>query len=88
MMMMMRQQPQPGQFVIDELKDSFQIVTVEATATELPAGLDALAVIHRKTSRRNSSSPSTSSCWAAGPVFRRRSIRRRNTSSARAAQQR
>ena len=46
MMMMMRQQPQPGQFVIDELKDSFQIVTVEATATELPAGLDALAVIH------------------------------------------
>jgi ABC-type uncharacterized transport system involved in gliding motility auxiliary subunit len=46
MMMMMRQQPQPGQFVVDELKDSFQIVTVEATATELPSGLDALAVIH------------------------------------------
>jgi ABC-type uncharacterized transport system involved in gliding motility auxiliary subunit len=46
MMMMMRQQPKPGQFVVAEWKDSFQIVTVEPTATELPAGLDALAVIH------------------------------------------
>ncbi len=46
MMMMMRQQPQPGQFIIEEWKDTFDIVTVEPTATELPAGLDALAVIH------------------------------------------
>ncbi len=46
MMMMMRQQPKPSQFVIEEWKESFQIVTVEPTATELPAGLDVLAVIH------------------------------------------
>jgi ABC-type uncharacterized transport system involved in gliding motility auxiliary subunit len=46
MMMMMRQQPKPSQFVVEEWKDSFQIVTVEPTATELPAGLDVLAVIH------------------------------------------
>ena len=46
MMMMMRQQPKPSQFIIEEWKDSFQIVTVEPTATELPAGLDVLAVIH------------------------------------------
>jgi hypothetical protein len=46
MMMMMRQQPQPGQFVVSEWEKTFQIVRVEASATELPAGLDALAVIH------------------------------------------
>src|SRR3954470_24283695 len=46
MMMMMRRQPQPGQFVIGEWEQSFTIVKVEATATELPAGLVALAVIH------------------------------------------
>jgi ABC-type uncharacterized transport system involved in gliding motility auxiliary subunit len=46
MMMMMRQQPKPSQFVTEEWKDSFQIVPVESTATELPAGLDVLAVIH------------------------------------------
>jgi len=46
MMMMMRQQPVPGQFIVDEWKQSFNIVTVEPTATELPAGLDVLAVIH------------------------------------------
>ncbi len=46
MMMMMRQQPQPSQMVINELDDSFKIVKVEATANELPADLDALAVIH------------------------------------------
>ncbi len=46
MMMMMRQQPQPGQYVINELEQSFKIVKVEASATELPADLDALAVIH------------------------------------------
>lgn len=46
MMMMMRRQPQPSQAVMEELGQSFQVVTVEATATELPAGLDALMVAH------------------------------------------
>ncbi len=46
MMMMMRQQPQPGQFVATELAESFEIVTVEPTATSLPAGLDVLLVAH------------------------------------------
>lgn len=46
MMMMMRQQPRPPQFIIDEWKQSFEVVTVEPTANELPSGLDILAVIH------------------------------------------
>jgi ABC-type uncharacterized transport system involved in gliding motility auxiliary subunit len=46
MMMMMRRQPQPSQMVMTELEQSFQIVTVEPTATELPAGLDVLVVAH------------------------------------------
>jgi ABC-type uncharacterized transport system involved in gliding motility auxiliary subunit len=46
MMMMMRQQPKPSQYILEEWKQSFQIVTVEPTATELPSGLDMLAVIH------------------------------------------
>lgn len=46
MMMMMRRQPQPSQTVMTELEQSFQIVTVEASATELPAGLDVLLVAH------------------------------------------
>ncbi len=46
MMMMMRQQPQPGQYVVDEWAQSFNIIKVEEAATELPANLDALAVIH------------------------------------------
>ena len=46
MMMMMRRQPQPSQMIMTELEQSFQIVTVEATATELPAGLDALMIAH------------------------------------------
>ncbi|HEX2855484.1 MAG TPA: Gldg family protein [Opitutaceae bacterium] len=46
MMMMMRRQPQPGQFVAEEWAQSFQIIPVEPTATELPANLDALAVVH------------------------------------------
>ena len=44
--MMMRQQPQPGQMVVTELEQSFQIIKVEPSANELPANLDALAVIH------------------------------------------
>ena len=46
MMMMMRRQPQPSQMIMSELEQSFQIVTVEPTAAELPSGLDALMVAH------------------------------------------
>jgi ABC-type uncharacterized transport system involved in gliding motility auxiliary subunit len=46
MMMMMRQQPQPAQYVVGEWEQSFTIVKIEPTATELPSGLVALAVIH------------------------------------------
>lgn len=46
MMMMMRQQPKPGQFVATEWEKTFQIIRIEPTATELPPGLDVLAVIH------------------------------------------
>jgi ABC-type uncharacterized transport system involved in gliding motility auxiliary subunit len=46
MMMMMRRQPQPAQMVISELEHSVEVVRVEPTATELPAGLDALLIAH------------------------------------------
>src|SRR5688572_16963543 len=46
MMMMMRRQPQPSQMVMTELEQSFQIVQIEPTATELPAGLDIVVVAH------------------------------------------
>jgi ABC-type uncharacterized transport system involved in gliding motility auxiliary subunit len=46
MMMMMRRQPQPSQMIMAELEQSFQIVTVEPGATELPEGLDVLLVAH------------------------------------------
>ncbi len=46
MMMMMRQQPTPGQYVAEEWAQSFNLIKVEATATELPANLDSLAIIH------------------------------------------
>ncbi|MEO6569701.1 MAG: Gldg family protein, partial [Opitutaceae bacterium] len=46
MMMMMRRPPQPSQFVVSEWEQSFQIVAVEPTATELPANLSALVVAH------------------------------------------
>src|SRR5215212_4729384 len=46
MMMMMRRQPQPGQYIVDEWRQAFEIVTVDPTATELPGNLDVLAVIH------------------------------------------
>ncbi len=45
-MMMMRQQPPPGQYVASEWERTFQIVPVDGAATDLPSGLDALAVIH------------------------------------------
>jgi len=45
MMMMQQQRPPPDQLVIDEWAKSFEIVPVSA-AGELPANLDALAVIH------------------------------------------
>lgn len=46
MMMMMRRQPQPGQFVADEWRQAFEIVTVEPTADKLPDNLDLLVVAH------------------------------------------
>lgn len=46
-MMMMQQRQRPtGQLVADEWAKTFEIVPVEASATSLPDGLDALAVIH------------------------------------------
>lgn len=45
-MPMMARRGQEPQFIIDEWQQSFEIVTIEAGATELPASLDALAVIH------------------------------------------
>lgn len=46
MMMMMRQQPQPSHFVVEEWRQSFDLVTVDPSATELPANLDVLVVAH------------------------------------------
>ncbi len=46
MMMMMRRQPQPGQYIVEEWRQSFNIITVEPTAAELPANLDVLVVAH------------------------------------------
>jgi len=43
---MLQQQPSEKQFVIDEWEKNFSIVPVEQTAADLPANLDALAVIH------------------------------------------
>jgi ABC-type uncharacterized transport system involved in gliding motility auxiliary subunit len=40
------QPDQPGQYVVTEWQDTFDIVPVEATATELPPKLDALAIVH------------------------------------------
>lgn len=37
---------QQGQVVAEEWEQSYEIVEVQPTATELPAGLDALAIIH------------------------------------------
>lgn len=45
-MMPMARQGQPGQAVADEWAESFELVPVEATASELPANLDVIAVIH------------------------------------------
>ncbi|MEO7797636.1 MAG: Gldg family protein [Opitutaceae bacterium] len=42
----MRQPPQPSQSVVSEWEQSFQIVPVAPTATELPADLAALVVAH------------------------------------------
>jgi ABC-type uncharacterized transport system involved in gliding motility auxiliary subunit len=45
-MMMMRQQQRESQFVLSEWERSFELVNVEPSMTELPANLDALAIIH------------------------------------------
>lgn len=44
--MMTGQQGQEGQYVINEWRDTFDIVPVDASAGELPDKLDVLAVIH------------------------------------------
>lgn len=46
MMMMMRRPTQPAQLIVGELEQSFEVVRVEPTATELPANLDALLIAH------------------------------------------
>jgi len=46
MPMMMRQSQQESQFVISEWERTFDITSIEPSASELPANLDALAVIH------------------------------------------
>ena len=45
-MPMMGQQGTEGQFVVSEWEETYTIVTVEPSATSLPADLDVLAVIH------------------------------------------
>ncbi|HEX3729355.1 MAG TPA: GldG family protein, partial [Opitutaceae bacterium] len=40
------QQPQEGQYVVNEWQDSFDLVPVDASATTLPDHLDALALVH------------------------------------------
>jgi len=45
-MPMMGQQGTEGQFVASEWEQTFAISAVEPAATELPAGLDALAIVH------------------------------------------
>ena len=43
---MMGQQGQDGQYVTTSWEDTFTIVPVDPAATDLPAGLDALAIVH------------------------------------------
>jgi ABC-type uncharacterized transport system involved in gliding motility auxiliary subunit len=45
-MPMMGQQGTEGQYVVNEWQDTYDIVPVDSSATELPGGLDVLAVIH------------------------------------------
>ena len=45
-MPMMGQQGTEGQYVVSEWSETYDVVPVDSTATELPAGLDVLAVIH------------------------------------------
>jgi ABC-type uncharacterized transport system involved in gliding motility auxiliary subunit len=45
-MPMMGQQGTQGQYVVNEWEETYQIVPVEASATDLPANLDVLAIVH------------------------------------------
>jgi len=45
-MPMMGQQGTESQFVVSEWEETYQIVPIQASATELPANLDVLAVVH------------------------------------------
>ncbi len=44
--MMQQRRPTPPQLLIEEWKRSYEVVTVDTDFTTLPAGLDALAVLH------------------------------------------
>jgi ABC-type uncharacterized transport system involved in gliding motility auxiliary subunit len=44
--MMQQRRPSPPQLLIEEWKRSYEVVTVDSDFTTLPAGLDALAVLH------------------------------------------
>ena len=44
-MPMMGQQGTEGQYVVSEWEQTYQIVPVEASASELPAGMDVLAIV-------------------------------------------
>ena len=46
MMMMQGQQQQPDQYIYTQLSANFEIESIETSASELPKGLDVLAVIH------------------------------------------
>jgi ABC-type uncharacterized transport system involved in gliding motility auxiliary subunit len=45
-MPMMGQQGTEGQYVVNEWEETYQIVPVEATASDLPPNLDVLAIVH------------------------------------------
>jgi ABC-type uncharacterized transport system involved in gliding motility auxiliary subunit len=44
--MMQQRRPTPPQLLIEEWKRSYEVVTIDTDFTTLPAGLDALAVLH------------------------------------------
>jgi len=44
--MMQQRRPTPPQLLIEEWKRSYEVVTIDSDFTTLPAGLDALAVLH------------------------------------------
>lgn len=45
---MMRQQPTPAWIVVNQMRDVFDVKTIENTATEIPADINVLMVVHPK----------------------------------------